>query len=218
MIAAYIRVSSKAQTFASQRDAIARVARARGVLIAEWYADRVSSQNERPELTRLRNDARGGRISKVYVFRLDRLSRGTICEALNLIEELRKHGCKVESIADGFSFDGPASDVVLAVVAWAANWERTANRERIAAARARVEAHGGAWGRPTVVDESAQERIANMKGKGYTVRKIAKIVKLPSSTVGDFLKRLASEKPPRKRSGGNGMKKGVKRLAIAASG
>jgi DNA invertase Pin-like site-specific DNA recombinase len=217
MIAAYVRVSGKSQTLTSQRDAITRVARARGVLIAEWYAERVSSRNERPELTRLKNDARAGRLSKLYVFRLDRLSRGGICETVNLIHELRGHGCKIESIGDGFSFEGPGADVVLAVLAWAAEMERNAIRERISAARARVEAHGGAWGRPSVVDESAQERITNMKGKGYSVRKIAKIVKLPPSTVGDFIKRL-SEKGPPKRSASNGKKKAIRPLAIAASG
>jgi DNA invertase Pin-like site-specific DNA recombinase len=201
MIGAYIRVSSKSQNLSSQRDAIARAARARGVQIAEWYSERVSSQNERPELARLKCDARGGRLSKVYVFRLDRLSRGGICETVNLIHELRDHGCAVESIGDGFSFEGPAADVVLAVLAWAAEMERSAIRERIASARARVEASGGSWGRPRRMSEAELERAVAMRGKNYTVRSIAKRLALPTSTVFDAL----SEKPTPKRSvKGNG--------------
>jgi DNA invertase Pin-like site-specific DNA recombinase len=198
MIAAYVRVSSKAQTLKTQRDAITRAARTRGVLIAEWYAERVSSQNDRPELTRLRKDVRAGKISKLYVYRLDRISRGGICETVNLISEFKLAGCKVETIADGFSFEGPASDVVLAVLAWAAEMERAVIRERIAAARVRVEASGGAWGRPRVRDERVERKIhaLHKDGSGLSIRQIAMSLKIPKSSVALVL----SRKPTPKRS------------------
>ena len=55
-------------------------------------------------------------------------------------------------MADGFSLDGPAAEVVLAVMAWAAKMERLAIAERISAARERIESEGGRWGRPSRVD------------------------------------------------------------------
>lgn len=41
--AAYVRVSSKAQTLAMQRDAIEREARARGDRITTWYCEKESA-------------------------------------------------------------------------------------------------------------------------------------------------------------------------------
>jgi DNA invertase Pin-like site-specific DNA recombinase len=183
MIAAYLRVSSKRQKLSMQREAIEQVVEARGEQVRRWYAEKVSTRNERPELTRLRDDARQGRIAKLYIYRLDRITRGTICEAMNLIEELKTNGCRVETVADGFSMLGPAQDIVAAVLSWAANMEREAIRERIATARAQREASGQTWGRPRRVTPELAERIANMKRKKYSVRKIAERVKLPVSTV-----------------------------------
>lgn len=187
--AAYIRVSSKGQSLATQREAIGRVAAQRGESVRRWYAEKASTRNERPELERLRKDARAGLLSKLYVYRLDRLSRGTICEAMNLLNELKANGCRVETIGDGFDMLGPAADIVAAVLAWAANWERQANAERISAARARMKRAGKAWGRPSGVGEAAGERIVTMRRKGISWRSIAQRVKLPAATVYRYGKR-----------------------------
>ena len=81
----------------------------------------------------------------MYVFRLDRLTRSGIRDTFELVEELRGHGIEIVSVADGFDLNGPAAEVVLAVMAWAAKMERLALGERVAAARERVEAAGGSW-------------------------------------------------------------------------
>lgn len=57
-----------------------------------------------------------------------------------VVEELRAHGCQVVAVADGFDLEGPAAEVVLAVMAWAAKVERLSINERIASARDRLEA------------------------------------------------------------------------------
>jgi DNA invertase Pin-like site-specific DNA recombinase len=43
-------------------------------------------------------------------------------------------------------------------MAWAAKMERTAINDRISAARERVEAEGGRWGRPSRVDRKTRDR------------------------------------------------------------
>ena len=53
-VAAYCRVSSKAQTLTPQRSAIERCAAARGDTVGTWYAEKVSGGRlDRPELHRL---------------------------------------------------------------------------------------------------------------------------------------------------------------------
>ena len=52
-------------------------------------------------------------------------------------------------MADGFDMEGPAAEVVLAVMAWASKMERLAINERISAARERLEAAGRPWDDPS---------------------------------------------------------------------
>jgi DNA invertase Pin-like site-specific DNA recombinase len=184
--AAYVRVSSRQQDLALQRRAIAKAAEARGdtIATASWYSEKRSGSGlNRPELDRLRADVQAGEIRKLYVFRIDRLTRKGIRDTLAIVEELRSHGCQLATVADGFSLDGPAADVVLAVLAWAAQMERTALGERISAARDRIEAEGGAWGRPRAVDPATLARARKLKSAGRTVREIAVALKLKRSTL-----------------------------------
>jgi DNA invertase Pin-like site-specific DNA recombinase len=181
---AYIRVSSRAQDHATQRAAIERVAAARGDEITTWFAEKKGAKSlVRTELHQLRTEAREGRISKLYVFRIDRLARSGIRDTFEVVEELRAHGVQIVTVADGFDLTGPAAEVVLAVMAWAAQMERLAIGERIAAARERIEAEGGRWGRPSRVDGATRERAVKLKASGKTVRDIARTLKVPRSTI-----------------------------------
>jgi DNA invertase Pin-like site-specific DNA recombinase len=187
VIAAYVRVSSRAQDLATQRDAISRAARARRQRIRWWFEEKQSGKSlARPVLGELRAAVRRGEVTTLYVFRIDRLTRSGIRDTLALLEELRGAGCKVITVADGFDLDNPASELVLAGIAWAAQWERAALGERISAARRRIAAKGGAWGRPSRADSRTVKRVRALQGK-RSVRAIASALKIPRSTVADIL-------------------------------
>jgi DNA invertase Pin-like site-specific DNA recombinase len=182
--AAYVRVSSKAQTHDMQRHAIEQAARQRGDTIGEWYAERMSGKTlDRPELARLRADARLGKIGLLYVFKLDRLTRSGIRDTFEVVEELSAAGVKLVTVVDNFTLDGPAADVILAVMAWAAKMERLAINERISAARERLEAKGKAWGRPPRMDDAQIEKARELRAAGRTLRSIAMALGVPKSTV-----------------------------------
>ena len=182
--AAYLRVSSKAQDLGMQRHAIERAAAARGDALVRDYAEKKSGKTlARPELDRLRADARAGLVRKLYVYRLDRLTRSGIRDTFELIEELRVHGVELVSVSDGFSLDGPAAEVVLAVMAWAAKMERLAINERIAAARERVEAEGRRWGRPRRIDDEGDARVLAHYDRVASFRRTARDLKIPLATV-----------------------------------
>jgi len=95
----------------------------------------------------------------------------------------------VVSIADGFDLNGPAAEIILAVLAGAAKMERLAINERIAAARERVEAEGRNWGRPRRIDPAALARIVVLRGEGRTIREIAVALRILRSTVGQAVAR-----------------------------
>jgi DNA invertase Pin-like site-specific DNA recombinase len=178
-----------------QREAIARAAAARGEPVELWLEEsRSAGTMARPELARLLELARGGGVRRLYVFRLDRLTRTGIRDTLGILHELRGYGCHVESIADGFTLEGPGGEIVAAVLGWAAQMERLALGERIAAARVRVEAAGKKWGRPSRLSLSdpttreLAEKVLDMKVKhNKSIRYIAQAVKMPRATIGRFL-------------------------------
>lgn len=183
-VACYLRVSSRAQDDAMQLHAIERAARARGDELRTVYREKRSAKTmAREELTRVRAAACAGEIRRLYVYRLDRLSRTGIRDTLECVEELAKQGCQVITVADGFELEGPAAPIILAVLAWAAQMERNAINERISAARELAAANGTAWGRPSRVDDKLRVRIHELRGEGRTIRAIAIALKVPKSTI-----------------------------------
>jgi DNA invertase Pin-like site-specific DNA recombinase len=190
-IAAYIRVSSKAQDHATQRAAIERLATARGETVGAWYAEKLSGKTmARPELVRLRSDAAAGQVRKLYVFRLDRLTRTGIKDTLQALEDFRGAGVDVVSVADGFDLNGPCAEVIVSVMAWAAKMERLATNERISAARERIEAEGGAWGRPPKMTAAQSETAHRMRSEGASLRAIAQAIGVSKTIVGRAIKGL----------------------------
>lgn len=184
MVVAYVRVSSRAQTHAMQRDAIERAAAARGEQVEEWYADtRSGGTMDREHLERLRGNVRAGRVNALYVYALDRLTRTGIRDTLDLVEELRAAGVRLVSIVDAFALEGPAAEVILSVMAWAAKMERQRINERIASSREAVEARGGSWGRPPRMTPQERETAWRMRDEGRSVRAIAVALKVPRATV-----------------------------------
>jgi DNA invertase Pin-like site-specific DNA recombinase len=188
--AAYVRVSSASQTASMQRHAIERAAHTRGEHVSIWYADSFTGGGAHPpELVRMLDDARHGKISTLYVYRLDRLSRRGIRDTFAIVERLRAAGTKIRTLADGFDVDdGPATEVVLAVLAWAAQMERQAIGERISAARRRVEAKGGNWGRPKRMTAEQVKKAEWLHAAGKSHRYIAQVLRVPKATIGRCLK------------------------------
>jgi DNA invertase Pin-like site-specific DNA recombinase len=174
---------------------VARAAKARGdsIPLRLWFEEKRSGASlERPALQKLRAAVRAGRVGRVYVFRIDRLTRSGIRDTLGLVEEFRRGGAELVSVADGFDLTGPGAEIVLAVMAWAAQMERNAIGERIKAARARVKASGGRWGRPRAIDPKTVRQAVDMlqgdaEGERKSQREVAKFLRIPRSTLGDAL-------------------------------
>lgn len=192
---AYLRVSSQSQDHALQRDANQRAAERRGDTIVSWYVDTESGGTlARPELARLRADARRGTLPRrLYVFALDRLTRTGIIDTLALVRELRDLGVEIISYSDPFDVAGPAAEIVIAVMAWAAEAELKRQKERRTAARSRREREGLPWGRPRVVPEGdpREQRILDLDADGRSVRSIAQAVGVKRNTVHRILQRHA---------------------------
>lgn len=184
--AAYVRVSSKSQDDATQRDSIVRAIGTDDII---WYSEKASAKTtQRPVLRDLLADARARRFDRLVVFRLDRLTRTGVADTFALIAELRSSRITLVSVSDRLTVcptEGDiTSDVLVFALGLAAKIERAAINERISAARVRVEHEGGAWGRPPKMTPRQIASARRMRDDGRTIREIAKALGIPKSTVG----------------------------------
>lgn len=190
---AYVRVSSKGQNLRLQRHAIDQAAAARGDVVEYRQEKQSAATLARPILDEIRREVVAGKIKRLYVFRLDRLTRSGIRDTFEIIDTFRGCGCEVVSCADGFDLNGPLAEPLIAVMAWAAKMELSARGERIAAARARKEAAGEPWGRPPRMTPRQRQKAISLRDAKHSQREIATRIKVPRATVGRFLRSL--EKP-----------------------
>ena len=182
--AAYVRVSSDQQDFELQRSEIEKAALARGDEITVWFEQTgPSGQRDGVELAKLLQEIARGRVRKLYIFALDRLSRMGVPQIMRYFSWFRFHDCAVVTVADGFDPSGPAGDVILAVFAWVAEQERRRLQQRMAAKKADVIKKGGRWGRPRKVDKLTLEAARALKAKGLSLREISMRLKVKKATL-----------------------------------
>jgi DNA invertase Pin-like site-specific DNA recombinase len=188
-VAGYIRVSTASQDHAYQRSAIEAAARQRGERVDEWFADVASGGTlERPEFRRLQTALDARRLRRVWVWRLDRLTRTGIADTLECVDHVRRSGAELVSVADQIALDtGPVADLVLSVLAWCAQMERAKLHENQAAARARMALQGRAWGRPPL-PAPVRDAVFAGAAEGLSRRAIARRLKVSKSFVDRVLR------------------------------
>jgi DNA invertase Pin-like site-specific DNA recombinase len=120
--------------------------------IIEEYIDKMSGANPaRPAFRKMLNDAMLRRFQGIVVWKLDRFSREGIISTMSYIKQLKDRGCWLKSMTESWldtSQEG-ITEIVLAIMSWAAAEERKKISERTKAGIARRRAIGQ-WkgGRP----------------------------------------------------------------------
>lgn len=149
-VAIYARVSTKKkeQNPETQLIPLRQYAQTHGYEIEDEYTDRSTGRNvKRKDYQRLMKGALYHKFEKILVWKMDRLSRGKVIEVLNTLEKLKGYGIDVESITEPFlNTDNPTWDLILSILAWAANMESKRIGERVSAGADRYKKeHGKHW-------------------------------------------------------------------------
>lgn len=125
----------------SCREALRRLEPCRDIAI---YEEEESGRRlDRPVLRKLLRDAAMHRFTILAVSRLDRLTRRGIAQMFQVMKTLQSHGVRVYSVSETWWDPGaPTAELILAVLAWVAEFESRMIGERVAAgiARKRAEA------------------------------------------------------------------------------
>jgi len=150
-VAIYVRVSTKEQalegySIGEQTDRLTKFCEAHDWTIVKVYTDAGhSGANQiRPALQDLIQDIKAGRIDKVLVYKLDRLSRSQK-DTLELIEDVfLKNGTDFESMSEKLDTSTPHGKAMIGILAAFAQLEREMISERMSMGReARVKQ--GKW-------------------------------------------------------------------------
>jgi len=156
------------------------------------YVDRGSgADSNRKDFRRIQEEARAG--DDILVWKLDRFTRETMSTAVGRVQGLRAKSIAIKSYTENWldtSKDNPMSELVLAVMSWAAAEERRKISERTKAGIARRRAIGQ-WkgGRPHKLDDATVSRIADLRKQGIDYSDIAKTLGLSRKDVKNAGKR-----------------------------
>ena len=162
----YLRVSSKDQSIARQREALAHLD------IRKEFVDEISARSraDRPGLHACLEYLRDG--DELHVASIDRLARSLI-DLKELITELTTQGVTVVFHKEGLRFaadtDDPTANLMLGVLGSFAEFERAIIRERQAEGIALAKKAGKYTGRPKALSEEqvadARRRVAAGEAK-----------------------------------------------------
>jgi DNA invertase Pin-like site-specific DNA recombinase len=162
----------------------------RGWEIVGEYTDTgwSGSKANRPELTRLMNDARKRRFDLVLVWKLDRWGR-SVADSIRNIQELDSLGVKFLAVTEniGTEESSPMARFMLVIMSAFAELERELIRERTVAGVKVARANGKTLGRPRRVFR--RDEAIRLRNEGLSWRAIARRLGVPVTTVVDACRR-----------------------------
>lgn len=194
-VALYCRVSTsdKGQDFDMQLLPLRDFCKARGWTIYNEYVDiGVSgSKDKRPALDKLLNDARKRKIDAIAVWKLDRWGR-SLQHLINSLSELQSLGIAFVSYQENIDLSTPAGKMMFHVIGAMAEFERELIRERVRAGIQNARKKGVKVGRKAIPPVIC-DKVKEMKEQGFTIRAIAKKMKLSIGVVHKTLSKTAPE-------------------------
>jgi DNA invertase Pin-like site-specific DNA recombinase len=126
-------------------------------------------------------DATAGKFDIVAAWSVDRLGR-SVLHLAQFVEDLRGAGVGLFLLKQGLDSETPTGRAMLGMCSVFAELEREIIRERIHAGLARARAQGKTLGRKPVSSKT-EERIRELRGKGFGKLKIARTLRCGVSTV-----------------------------------
>lgn len=146
--ALYIRVSSRQQaeegySLEAQERKLRAFCEMQGYMIHDVYRDEgVSGKKiDRPELQRMLSDVKAGKIQKVIVVKLDRISRNTR-DMLNLVEELNQTNTAFICVNDNIDTSTATGKMFLTILSAVAQFESDIGKERTLSAKEELSRQG----------------------------------------------------------------------------
>jgi len=194
-VAIYARVSTADQSNDRQIADLAAFAERAGHQVVATFVETASGADDRrPERRKAIELAKRREVDAIAVTELSRWGRST-ADLISTLTDL--HGNKVSLLAlNGQSFDlaTATGKLMVGILATLAQFERDLIRERVMSGLAVAWAEGKKSGRRPGFRPSDKKasKVLKMRGEGYSLRSIAKHLRMSPMTVQAVLKRQAA--------------------------
>ena len=172
----------KEQSVENQRAKLLDFAKAMEWTVATEYVDHDSgAKADRAGFTAMMDAATRREFDVILVWSLDRFSREGIGKTCDHLRRLASLKVAFRSYSEPFlDTTGDFSELVTAIFAFFASFERKRIAERVRAGMDRVRAQGKHVGRPRLVVDKA--RVKRMRDQGHSIRKIAAKLKISAAS------------------------------------
>lgn len=191
-VAIYVRVSTKSQDQRSQLPDLERWASTQDDEIV-WYRDTATGKTmDRPRWNKLVEAIKAGNVSKVVVWRLDRLGR-TAKGLTALFDELCQRRVGLFSLKDSLDLSTPAGRLMANVLASVAAYETEVRAERVQAGQAVARQQGKTWGgskKGRLITVTMEQRQQVLAMRGQKIARIARTVGLSRPTIYRLLEQV----------------------------
>ncbi len=181
-VAVYVRVSTKDQSVDMQLNDLQRYSKERGFEIFKPYKDNgfSGSQESRPALSELMDDAKKRKFDIVLVWRFDRFARSTK-HLVNALYEFRNLGIDFISYQENIDTSSPLGEAIFTIISAMATLERDIIAERVRGGLRRARANGKRLGRPkSKVDIG---KVIEYRKQNKSIRQIANELNLSKGVV-----------------------------------
>ncbi|MDP6780051.1 MAG: recombinase family protein [Candidatus Latescibacteria bacterium] len=183
--AIYARVSTTDQDPRMQLRELRSYVKRRGFDLVDEYVDKESGANgDREALNRLWRVVRAGKVDIVLVWKFDRFARSTK-QLVDALEEFHHLGVDFVSLTEQIDTSSPMGKAMFTIISAIAEFERSLISERVKAGIAKARAQGRPHGRPRVGQDTVRQ-IRTLRGKGMSLRAIAKRLSVSKSTVDNY--------------------------------
>jgi DNA invertase Pin-like site-specific DNA recombinase len=197
--AIYVRVSSGSQDIRSQEPELKRWAESQSEEIGnvKWFIEKHTGRTmDRPQWNKLQDAIDSNMVSRLVVWRLDRLGR-TASGLTKLFEELQAKKVHFESLKDKIDLSTTAGRLIANVLASVAAYETELRAERVKAGQEAARAEGKRWGGSEKgilhkISIEQVQQIVKMKQSGEKITTISRAVSVDRPGVYRVLKRVAN--------------------------
>lgn len=187
--AIYIRFSTEKQDFDMQKHEIDAYLKYRPASEIQFYIDEAmtGANTKRPQFKAMLNDCKQGKVEKIIVYKLDRLSRSLA----DLIESFRifaECNVKVHSVQENMDFSTDLGKLFMHLLGSFAEFERSTIVSRIKSGLASAKAKGTKLGRPTKIGNDTKGQVLMKLESGLVAGKIAEELKISTRSVYNIAK------------------------------
>jgi len=160
-----------------------------GYEVVKVYEDEVSgakTREKRPAYNEMCKDAFLKKFDTIIGWDVSRFGR-SMKEFVSFLSEMDEKGIGVVAVKNGLETESSSGRMMMKLIGVLEEWNREMLNERTNAGLTRAVANGTKLGRKSVLTPSIRKREINLKGNGFSIRKVSDEIGVNRGAIQRFL-------------------------------